>query len=68
MCACRLALAFMQLRELAAIRLQALTDELTGAANRRALYAELDQCFARTADEATPGGFALALIDLDQPS
>ena len=38
-CAVRLMLVFLQLRELAAVREQALTDELTGAANRRALYA-----------------------------
>jgi diguanylate cyclase (GGDEF)-like protein len=41
-CGVRLGLVFLQLRELAAIREQALTDELTGAANRRAFHAELD--------------------------
>ena len=46
-CAVRLARAFLQLRELAAIREQALTDELTGIANRRALYGELDRLLAR---------------------
>ena len=45
-------LAFLQLRELAAVRELALTDELTGAANRRALYAALDTVFG--ADEAAP--------------
>ena len=39
----RLVLVFRQLRELAAVRQQAMTDELTGAANRRALYAALDR-------------------------
>ena len=34
----RLVLVFRQLRELADVRQQARTDELTGAANRRALY------------------------------
>ncbi len=65
-CAVRLVLAFLQLRELAAVRQLALTDELTGAANRRALYQALDDLFA---PEVTPDrpqrGFALALIDLD---
>ena len=69
-CGLRLGLAVLQLRELAAIREQALTDELTGAANRRALYAELDRVFETRLydDVAGPGhggGFALGLIDLD---
>ena len=65
-CAVRLVLAFLQLRELAAVRELALTDELTGAANRRALYSALDAMFVREATTgATPSGFALALIDLD---
>jgi diguanylate cyclase (GGDEF)-like protein len=65
-CAVRLVLAFLQLRELAAVRELALTDELTGAANRRALYAALDEVFEREAERG-PGaqGFSLALIDLD---
>jgi diguanylate cyclase (GGDEF)-like protein len=62
-CAVRLVMAFLQLRELAAIRELALTDELTGAANRRALYAALDATFARRTEDQP--GFALALIDLD---
>jgi diguanylate cyclase (GGDEF)-like protein len=62
-CAVRLVLAFLQLRELAAIRELALTDELTGAANRRALYSALDVTFARRTEDQR--GFALALIDLD---
>ena len=72
-CAVRLMLAFLQLRELAAVREQALTDELTGAANRRALYAALDRRFATPdelehdgpVDELLGHGFSLALIDLD---
>ena len=65
-CAVRLALAFVQLRELAAVRELALTDELTGAANRRALYTALDEVFAREAEHGEgPPGFSLALIDLD---
>ena len=70
-CAVRLARAFLQLRELAAIREQALTDELTGIANRRALYGELDRLLGlrRTSDGRdswhADDGFGLALIDLD---
>ncbi len=65
-CAVRLVLAFLQLRELAAVRELALTDELTGAANRRALYAALDDVFARETEQGDePPGFSLALIDLD---
>jgi len=62
----RFLLAFLQLRELAAVRELALTDELTGAPNRRALYAALDKVFVREEQRGTDAkGFALALIDLD---
>ncbi|MEO5711710.1 MAG: bifunctional diguanylate cyclase/phosphodiesterase [Nocardioidaceae bacterium] len=65
-CSVRLVLAFLQLGELAAVRELALTDELTGAANRRALYQSLDDLFAREgAPSRRQRGFALALIDLD---
>ncbi len=66
-CAARFVLVFLQLRELAAIREQAMTDELTGIANRRALYEHLDDLLgASPAGEATPRtAFAVALIDLD---
>jgi diguanylate cyclase (GGDEF)-like protein len=73
-CGVRFVLAFLQLRELAAVRAQAMTDELTGIANRRALYAELDRLFADdepphgapvTRRHAAQQGFALALVDLD---
>ena len=65
-CAVRLVLAFLQLRELAAVRELALTDELTGAANRRALYAALDKVFGEDDEPGrAPPSFALALIDLD---
>ena len=72
-CAVRLMLVFLQLRELAAVREQALTDELTGAANRRALYAAVDRRLGSHEERAATGeaaellghGFALMLIDLD---
>ncbi|MGN6575095.1 MAG: putative bifunctional diguanylate cyclase/phosphodiesterase, partial [Nocardioides sp.] len=60
---------FLQLRELAAIREQALTDELTGIANRRALYLHLDKLLQPADGDADVDGaqpeFAVALIDLD---
>ena len=52
-CTVRFALVFRQLRELAAVRQQAHTDELTGAANRRGLYGALD---ARLERDAGPSG------------
>jgi diguanylate cyclase (GGDEF)-like protein len=68
-CGGRFLLAFHQVRELAAVRVLALTDELTGVANRRALYAELDRLFRRDPKDesgsAAPAGFALVLVDLD---
>jgi diguanylate cyclase len=65
----RLALAFLQLRELAVVREQALTDELTGVGNRRALYLRLDELLAGSAadDGLEPARrFTLALVDLDR--
>jgi diguanylate cyclase (GGDEF)-like protein len=57
---------FLQLRELAAIREQALTDELTGIANRRALYLHLDGLLApKDGEDHAEPEFAVALIDLD---
>ena len=68
----RFALAFLQLRELAIVREQAMTDELTGAANRRALYNQLDDLFRPVVvdirgeqETLPPPSFTLALIDLD---
>ena len=68
--AARFVRAFLQLRELAAVKEMALTDELTGIPNRRALYLHLDTMLALADDEADPqpgdsGTFAVALIDLD---
>jgi diguanylate cyclase len=68
-CGVRFVLAFLQLRELAAVREQAMTDELTGCANRRALYGALDDLFRPGLEDpaywARGNSFALALIDLD---
>jgi diguanylate cyclase (GGDEF)-like protein len=64
-CGLRFLMAFVQLRELVTVRAQALTDELTGAANRRALYARLDDLFDGGPDGRPERGFGLALIDLD---
>ena len=64
-CTARFVRVFMQLRELAAIRAQALTDELTGIANRRALYQHLDGLLHPATDAGGAPEFAVALIDLD---
>jgi diguanylate cyclase (GGDEF)-like protein len=61
----RFALAFLQLRELAVVRQQTLTDELTGAGNRRALDRRLDELFAGAGGAVGPQSFALAVIDLN---
>ena len=66
-CGVRLVLAFLQLRELAAVRELALTDELTGAANRRALYAALDALFAREADPRPPAAGLRPRADRPRP-
>jgi len=76
-CAARFVRVFLQLRELAEIRQQALTDELTGLANRRALYLHLDALLdpdGPAREAAASGGvdvpaaaeeFTVALVDLD---
>ena len=64
-CTARFVRVFLQLRELAAIRAQAMTDELTGIANRRALYQHLDGLLNPATDAGEPAEFAVALIDLD---
>ncbi len=69
-CGARFLWAFLQLRELAEVRELALTDDLTGVANRRALYVHLDTLLALdegAAEGDDPGApsFGVALIDLD---
>ena len=68
-CGVRFGLAFLQLRELAVVREQALTDELTGAGNRRTLYLRLDELLAGSggdSGDAAPERFTLAFVDLDR--
>jgi diguanylate cyclase (GGDEF)-like protein len=60
--AVRTALSFRAIQELAVRRRQAITDELTGMPNRRALYERLDRAIAARRDG---GRLAFVLIDLD---
>ncbi|MFP5253262.1 MAG: putative bifunctional diguanylate cyclase/phosphodiesterase [Actinomycetes bacterium] len=54
---------FLKVQELAQVRVQAMTDELTGIANRRAIYLEIERALAeRAADHVV----ALAILDLDR--
>jgi diguanylate cyclase (GGDEF)-like protein len=57
----RTALSFRAIQELALRRRQAVTDELTGMPNRRALYERLDRTIAARAN----GRLTLLLLDLD---
>ncbi|HEX5621842.1 MAG TPA: diguanylate cyclase, partial [Solirubrobacteraceae bacterium] len=57
----RTALTFRAIQELALRRRQAVTDELTGLPNRRALYERLDRAIAARAG----GRLTLLLLDLD---
>ena len=50
----RFVLFFRELHDLAVVREQALTDELTGVANRRALYARLDRLLETLPPGARP--------------
>jgi len=59
--AARTALSFRAIQELALRRRQAVTDELTGMPNRRALYERVDRAIAACGD----GRLTLLLIDLD---
>ena len=58
----RTQLAFRQLVKMADLRRQALTDDLTGLPNRRALYADVPERLASRQD----GHSALLLLDLDR--
>ncbi len=58
----RIVTAFRDLRGLAEARLEARTDELTGLANRRAAYEQVER---RVAPAGTGQPFGLAIIDLD---
>ncbi|MEA2451219.1 MAG: diguanylate cyclase [Thermoleophilaceae bacterium] len=59
----RMAFSFNELRALAETRRQATTDELTGLANRRALYARLQTELEARGSEG--GSLALIVADLD---
>jgi diguanylate cyclase (GGDEF)-like protein len=61
----RLAITFRDVITLAETRTQALTDELTGLANRRSLVAALGAC-AKRVDPNSDSSIALMLIDLDR--
>ncbi len=67
-CGLRAVLSFVRLRDLATLRQQAMSDDLTGIANRRSLYQCLDAYFAQSADPhgARERHAALILIDLDR--
>jgi len=62
MAAVRTQLAFRQLVSMADLQNQALTDDLTGLPNRRALYAEVPVRLAASAQRPS----ALLLLDLDR--
>ena len=72
--ALRTALSFRELRSLSSSRRQALTDDLTGLPNRRALYAGLEAALRgdvprrRREDPPapSPSGTALLVVDLDR--
>ncbi len=67
-CGARVLLAFSTMREIAVLREQALTDDLCGIANRRALYLQMDSLLpvddADADNEMEPT--ALVLIDLNR--
>ena len=59
----RTVLAFRRVQEMAAIKQQAMTDELTGLPNRRALYEHTE----RALEARRPGrAVAVAILDLDR--
>jgi diguanylate cyclase (GGDEF)-like protein len=60
--AARTLLSFRELQRLADARRQARTDDLTGLANRRALYEQAEERLGRAAPDAR---HALLLVDLD---
>ncbi len=67
-CGLRAVLSFVRLRDLATLQQQAMSDELTGIANRRSLYRCLDGYFGPPAEAqgARQRHAALILIDLDR--
>jgi diguanylate cyclase (GGDEF)-like protein len=59
----RLTVGYRQLRDLADVRLQARTDELTGLTNRRGFYETLQSALKSTTSEY---GLAVLMVDLDR--
>lgn len=59
----RALVVFLRVQELAQVRVQAMTDELTGIANRRAIYLEIERALAERAAEHM---VALGILDLDR--
>jgi diguanylate cyclase len=62
-CGARTLDAFAKVRDLAAARKQALTDDLTQVGNRRLLYQRTEEALR---DRAGGGSLALVLLDLDR--
>ena len=60
----RVALTFREVRSLPEAKRQAVTDELTGLANRRSFYDDLRRAIEEPRGD--PGGFAVLMIDLDR--
>ncbi|MDQ1467398.1 MAG: diguanylate cyclase [Actinomycetota bacterium] len=61
--AARMAIGYRQLRNLADVRQQARTDELTGLRNRRGFYEALQSAVTEASDG---GGHVVLVIDLDR--
>jgi diguanylate cyclase (GGDEF)-like protein len=62
-CGGRVAEAFVRVRDLASVRKQALTDDLTQVGNRRLLYQRMEQALHLRTDGRS---VALVLLDLDR--
>jgi diguanylate cyclase (GGDEF)-like protein len=61
--AVRIGMTFREIRSLAVTRRQALTDDLTGLANRRSLYAQLAKAFERAAEGDRSVGIVVFGVD-----
>ena len=61
--AARTVVTFARVRDMAVIQQQAMTDDLTGVANRRSLYAHIERSLEGRGSDRVVG---LALLDLDR--